>query len=73
MAQFQKGDKVRIDIPDPNDLDHRYHRRSGLIIDVFKDELGGLTGNQLHNYIYTVQIDDSVVAVDLRHDDLDTF
>lgn len=74
MKIFNQGDRVKIVIPDPQDPDHQYHQKTGTITDICEDDLGGLTGETRHNYLYTVDFDDNTLdPVDFRYDDLAPF
>lgn len=72
MSKFTPGDLVQVVIPDPHDPDHRYHRKTGEITAVFKDDLSGVTGDPCHDYLYTVDFNDcSLKEKDFRYDDLE--
>lgn len=71
MAKFEVGDRVRISIPDQQDPDNYVHEEAGMVIAVFQDSLSGLTGDEAHDFIYTVSFyDPSLGCMDFRYDDL---
>lgn len=71
MQRFVEGDRVRVDIPDEDDPDHRYHGEFGEITSILEDGLSGITGYPQHDYLYTVGFDDDLEAADFRYDDLE--
>jgi len=59
MRRLEVGDRVRVDIPDKDDPDHkRLHRKRGTIVEVFEDDAGQETGDSRDSYLFTVEIDD---------------
>ena len=59
MAEFSTGDTVCIDIPDETDPDHdSYHGDHGRIIDVVKDEITTITGEQIDEPRYRIRLPD---------------
>lgn len=59
MTDFSAGDTVRIDIPDVTDPDHdQYHGDHGRIIDVVKDEITTITGEQIEEPRYRIRLPD---------------
>lgn len=40
---YENGDRVRVDIPDVDDPDHRYHGEVGTVEEVLEDDLSGIT------------------------------
>lgn len=73
MTAYQPGDRVQVDIPNPDDPDHRYHDEVGTVSAVYVDDLGTLTGNPEDDYLYTVVFDDEDLSKkDFRHTDLTT-
>ncbi|SHL60091.1 hypothetical protein SAMN05444342_4219 [Haladaptatus paucihalophilus DX253] len=59
MNQFEKNDRVRIDIPDETDPGHEsYHGREDRIIEVHQDNAGKVTGDERDNIDYLVKFDD---------------
>jgi ribosomal protein L21E len=46
---YDEGDHVEISIPDPSDLDHRFHGYKGEIVDILEDDLSGITGEPCMN------------------------
>lgn len=69
MNRFSPGDRVRIDIPDSSDPDHRYHAQHGEIVGVTQDDAGETTGDERDSYLYRVQLD-SGQEIDLRWRDV---
>lgn len=68
---FAVGDCVRVDIPDPDDPDHRYHGETGEVIEVTRDELGELVDDPRLNYLFTVEfVDASLGTMTFRFHDL---
>lgn len=69
---YQVGDRVRIDIPDSSDADHRYHGNVGQVVEITEDDLSEITGDQRDDYIYRVSFDDeSLGRMSFRHHDLE--
>lgn len=66
---YDEGDRVRIDIPDTDDPDFRYHRQQGEIVEVIKDEASSTSGDERDNEIYRVELDSGEV-IDFRWRDL---
>jgi len=56
--RFTEGDRVRIDIPDEDDIDNQYHGKHGTVIDIITDDLHRLTGFERDKYMYTIQFSD---------------
>ena len=70
MRRFESGDRVRVDIPNKDDPDHkRLHRKCGTIVEIFKDDAGQETGDPRDSFLFTVKIDDGEVE-NLRWRDL---
>jgi len=62
MRRFEEGDRVRIDIPDEGDPDHkRLHRKHGVIVELLEDDAGKETGDLRDSYLFEVDIDDGDV------------
>jgi len=58
LAMFEKGDSVRIDIPNKDDPDHdRWHDTEGTVVDVREDDAGRETGDERDNVEYRVKTD----------------
>ena len=58
MERFSEGDRIRIDIPDETDLDHReYHGRHGRIVAVLSDEADVVTDDPRDAQPYRVAFD----------------
>lgn len=70
MEQFTKGDRVRVDIPATTDPDQdRYHGVHGDVVDVLKDEVSEVTGDDRDEAIFRVELDNGETA-DFRWRDL---
>lgn len=69
MQSAEIGDRVRIDIPDKDDPDYRYHGNHGEVIEILRDDAGASTGDERDSLLYRVQLDSSV-QLDLRWRDL---
>lgn len=68
---YEKGDQVRVDIPDVDDPDHRYHGEVGTVEEVFEDDLSGLTDDPRDDYLYQVDFEDAALGrMSFRHHDL---
>jgi hypothetical protein len=73
MTTYGLGETVRVDIPDPDDPDHKYHGKVGVIKAVYADDLGLLTGNPEDDSLYTVVFDeDDLGTMDFRYQDLES-
>jgi ribosomal protein L21E len=68
-ARFGEGDRVRIDIPDETDPDHRYHAAHGEIVTVVTDDAGTVTGDERDSKLYRIELP-SGETVDLRWRDI---
>lgn len=55
--RFEKGDRVRVDIPDKSDPDFEYHWVRGEIIKVVEDNADEYTRDSDDKYIYRVEFD----------------
>ena len=70
MQRFSKGDRVRIDIPDESDPDHRmYHGEHGQIVTILSDDADSVTVDKRDTRIYRVTFE-SEETVDFRWRDL---
>ena len=69
MPQFIEGDRVRVDIPDETDPDHRLHGEHGTVVSVLQDDAGTTTGDERDDLIYRVELDEGE-NIDLRWRDL---
>ncbi|QRV16008.1 hypothetical protein JMJ58_03675 [Haloterrigena salifodinae] len=65
---LKEGDRVRVDIPDRDDPDFRFHRQTGVITDVLEDAAVDATGDERDKYLYRVELEDDVM--DFRWRDL---
>ena len=55
---FQKGDRVRIDIPDQDDPDcDRFHGKHGVVTTILNDDAGSETGDTRDSQLYRVELD----------------
>lgn len=63
------GDRVRIDIPNETDPDHRYHGKNGEVIAEIPDSASSMTGNPRDDGIFRVELDVGG-TVDVRSRDL---
>lgn len=70
MNEFGVGDRVRIDIPDETDPDHRFHGSHGNVVDVIDDDAGIETGQSQDSRIFRVEFDESATIQDFRRRDL---
>ena len=69
---YQVGDRVRVDIPERSDPDHRYHGEAGEIVEVLQDDLSGITGDPRDDYLYRVAFDEEALGrMSFRHHDLE--
>lgn len=69
MKRFEVGDRVKIDIPDERDPDHRLHGEHGKITNIVDDDAGESTGDERDSAIYTVELNPGR-TVDFRWWDL---
>lgn len=59
MRRFEIRDRVRVDIPDKDDIDHeRLHGKQGTIVEIFEDDAGQETGDSRDSHLFTVEIDE---------------
>lgn len=70
MSSFKVGDRVRIDIPDTEDIDFEFHGMHAEVIMVFEDDAGEITGISEDAILYRVRLENSDKTVDLRGRDL---
>ncbi|ELY58348.1 hypothetical protein C493_07224 [Natronolimnohabitans innermongolicus JCM 12255] len=72
-SEFSVGDRVEAYIPKPDDPEHRYHGKTGRVVDILEDDLSDVMDNPSRGNIYTVEFDDpSLDSADFRFDDLQT-
>ena len=70
VNRFEKGDRVRIDIPYKGDLDHeKYHGECGRVVLAMNDDADSETGDPRDEVIYRVELD-SGGQMDFRWRDL---
>lgn len=59
MPRFEKGDRVRVDLPDETDPDHdEFHGEHGTVIDVIEDDAGKTTGSESDSRLYRIEVED---------------
>lgn len=56
--KFGIGDRIRVDIPDADDPDHRFHGETGEVVEILRDDLGELFDDPRLNYLIKVEFDD---------------
>ena len=66
---IQKGDRVRVDIPDETDPDYRYHGEHGEVVNILDDDAGRETGDPRDSLIYRLRLE-SGETIDLRWRDI---
>jgi ribosomal protein L21E len=69
MTAFTEGDHVRIDIPDKDDPDFRFHRKRGVVVSTLADAAGKETADPRDGILYRVELD-SGDTMDFRWRDL---
>lgn len=69
MNEFEPGDRVRIDIPDPDDPDFALHGSHGTVRDVMRDDAREVTGRGADSMLYRVELDSGETR-DLRGRDV---
>ncbi|TKX86740.1 hypothetical protein EXE43_06835 [Halorubrum sp. SS5] len=70
MAEFECGDRVRIDILDETDPDHEhFHGQHGKIVKMVSDDAGNLTNDDGDSVIYRVELA-SGETMDFRRRDI---
>jgi hypothetical protein len=57
ILPYAVGTRVRVVIPDERDPDHDCHDESGVIVDIFEDDLGVLLGDPRSRFVYTISMD----------------
>lgn len=50
MESVEPRNRVRIDIPDKTDPDHRYHGEHGEVVEISQDDAGITTGDERDSY-----------------------
>jgi len=69
MQDLSVGDRVRVDIPNENDIDHeQFHGKHGTIISVLSDETGTVTENEQDSQLYRIEFDSGETMDFRRHD-----
>lgn len=56
--KFGIGDRVRIDILDSDDRDHRFHGETGEVVEILRDDLGELFDDPRLNHLIKVEFGD---------------
>ena len=56
MQNVEAGDRVRIDIPDEADPDHRYHGEHGEVVAVTRNDVRLSTGDGRDSSLYRVRL-----------------
>lgn len=70
MNELNKGDNIRIDIPDETDPDHdAYHGHHGTIVEILEDDADRVAGEEREGLIYRVELETGETA-DFRWRDL---
>ncbi|UBF21527.1 putative ribosomal protein L21e [Halorubrum virus HRTV-24] len=70
MTRFEKGDRVRVDLPDESDPDHdQFHGEHGTVVDILQDDAGAVTGDERDSRLFRVELE-SGNSIDLRWRDL---
>lgn len=69
MEKLAEGDRVRIDIPDETDMDHRYHGKHGQVVLLLEDDAAQETGDVRDSRIYRIRLE-SGETLDVRWRDL---
>lgn len=70
MPRFEKGDRVRIDLPDETDPDHdELHGEHGTVATILEDDAGEATGDGRDSHLFRIELDNSE-TIDLRWRDL---
>lgn len=70
MGSFDKGSRVRIDIPDESDADHELHGEHGTVIEVIRDDASDVTGRDQDDDLYRIDLDSVERTVDVRARDI---
>ena len=66
---IQTGDRIRVDIPNEADPDHRYHGEHGEVVEIIDDDAGRETGDSRDSQIYRLRLE-SGETVDFRWRDI---
>lgn len=66
---YEQDDRVRVDIPDPDDPDFHLHRERGTVAEVIEDTAGAETGDERDSQLFRVELD-SGEQMDFRWRDL---
>ena len=62
MRRFERGDTVRIDIPNSDDPDFdRFHGRTGEVVDILEDDADTVTGDERDSHLFVVEFENETV------------
>jgi len=63
MEQFTEGDRVRVDIPDETDPDHKqYHGEHGTVVASLEDHVEKVTGNKRGGVLFRMELESGETA-----------
>lgn len=63
MRRFDVGDRVRIDIPEETDPDHKqYHGLVGEVMEVLEDGAEHHTGDERDSYLFAVELENGDIG-----------
>jgi ribosomal protein L21E len=58
VRRFDRGDRVRVDIPDESDPDHdRLHGETGVVSEVQADAAEDYSGDSRDNHLFFIELD----------------
>lgn len=66
---FETGDRVRVDIPNEDDIDFHLHGKHGIVKERLTDAAGKITGVDADAHVYRVEFDDGSIR-DFRGRDI---
>lgn len=62
MRRFEKGDRVRVDIPDKSDPDYeQFHGHHGEVVEIIEDDAGLETGDVRDSHLFGIEFGDGTV------------
>jgi hypothetical protein len=70
MDSLDEGSRVKIDIPDESDADHKLHGEHGTVVEVIRDDASDVTGRDQDDNLYRIDLDSGERTVDVRARDL---